>query len=101
MGKAQMRGENEVLKRNLFPTQRHCENPKYIKCEVGVLLVDGWYSWGRKIHYAADVAMYVGFFLAMITHRAGRDEVHCRKKYGATWDKYLAMVPYKFIPGVW
>lgn len=116
--KAEMRGETEVLNRNLFPTLRHCKNPKYIKCEAGVLLIDGWYSWGRKIHYAADTIMallwgmgcgfssvmpymYAGFFLSMITHRASRDEVHCRKKYGATWDKYLAAVPYKFIPGVW
>jgi len=115
--KMEQRG-GEVLKRNLFPTFRHVENPKYIKCDVGVLLIDGWYGWARKIHYTADTTMallwglscgfssvlpyvYFGFFVAMITHRAGRDEARCRQKYGETWDKYLKAVPYRFIPGVW
>lgn len=107
-----------LINRNLFPTFRHVPNPKYIKCEAGVLLVDGWYACARKIHYTADTAMallwglscgfssplpyvYFGFFVAMITHRAGRDEARCRAKYGATWDKYLKEVPYRFIPYVY
>jgi len=116
--KMEQRGESALHERRLFPTFPHLENPKYIKCEVGVLLIDGWYAKARKIHYTADTAMallwglscglrsplpyvYFGFFFAMITHRAGRDEVRCRQKYGATWDKYLQTVPYRFIPGVW
>eukprot|EP00927_Polykrikos_kofoidii_P023197 TRINITY_DN21428_c0_g4_i1.p1 TRINITY_DN21428_c0_g4~~TRINITY_DN21428_c0_g4_i1.p1 ORF type:complete len:455 (+),score=54.34 TRINITY_DN21428_c0_g4_i1:69-1433(+) len=116
--KAEMRGETVVLTRNLFPTMRHVKNPKYLKCEAGVLLIDGWYAWGRKIHYTADTSIaliqglscgftsfmpytYLFFFAAMITHRSGRDELHCREKYGKTWDKYLAAVPYKFIPGIY
>ena len=32
---------------------------------------------------------YFCFFVAMIVHRALRDEQRCAKKYGATWEKYL------------
>ena len=32
---------------------------------------------------------YFCFFVAMITHRAFRDEQRCAKKYGATWEKYI------------
>lgn len=113
-----MERRGEIVKRNLFPTFRHVENPKYIKCDVGVLLIDGWYKYARKIHYTADTSMallwglscgfssllpyvYVGFFVCMITHRASRDEAKCRQKYGATWDKYLNEVPYRFIPYVY
>jgi len=113
-----MEQRGEILKRSLFPTFRHVRNPKYIRCEVGVLLTDGWYSLARKIHYAADTLMallwglscgfgsgwpyfYFVFFAGMITHRAARDEAKCQKKYGATWDRYLKTVPYRFIPGIW
>lgn len=112
-----MEQRGEIINRNLFPTFRHVKEPKYIKCDAGVLLIDGWYGWARKIHYTADTCMamlwglscgfgsplpyfYPVFFLAMITHRAGRDEARCREKYGATWDKYLKAVPYRFVPGL-
>eukprot|EP00413_Alexandrium_margalefii_P036775 CAMPEP_0204605678 /NCGR_PEP_ID=MMETSP0661-20131031/58626_1 /ASSEMBLY_ACC=CAM_ASM_000606 /TAXON_ID=109239 /ORGANISM="Alexandrium margalefi, Strain AMGDE01CS-322" /LENGTH=475 /DNA_ID=CAMNT_0051616935 /DNA_START=72 /DNA_END=1499 /DNA_ORIENTATION=+ len=113
-----MEQRGEILSRRLFPTFRHVRDPKYIKCDEGVLLIDGWYSHARKIPYTADAAMallwglscgfssalpffYFAFFAAMITHRAGRDEARCRKKYGATWDKYIKAVPYRFIPKVY
>lgn len=114
-----MEQRGEILKRNLFPTFRHIPEPKYIKCERSgsTLLIDGWYGCARKIHYTADTCMallwglccgfssplpyvYFGFFVTMITHRASRDEARCRQKYGATWEKYLKAVPYRFIPGV-
>eukprot|EP00415_Alexandrium_ostenfeldii_P004458 UN4458 len=44
---------------------------------------------------------YFIFFVAMITHRAGRDEARCREKYGDAWEKYLKAVPYRFIPKVY
>jgi delta24(24(1))-sterol reductase len=113
-----MEQRGEIINRNLFPTFWHVKNPKYIKCDVGVLLIDGWYAWARKIHYTADTTMallwgmscgfgsllpyiYFAFFVTMISHRASRDEARCRQKYGATWDKYLKAVPYRFIPGVY
>eukprot|EP00405_Crypthecodinium_cohnii_P024635 CAMPEP_0206487118 /NCGR_PEP_ID=MMETSP0324_2-20121206/41429_1 /ASSEMBLY_ACC=CAM_ASM_000836 /TAXON_ID=2866 /ORGANISM="Crypthecodinium cohnii, Strain Seligo" /LENGTH=464 /DNA_ID=CAMNT_0053965495 /DNA_START=39 /DNA_END=1430 /DNA_ORIENTATION=+ len=115
--KMEMRG-GELLNRNLWPTFRHVKNPKYLKCDAGVLLIDGWYKYARKIHYAADFTMavlwglscgfssplpyfYGVFFISMITHRAIRDEARCSKKYGETWQKYIKEVPYRFIPFVW
>lgn len=114
--RAEMRGE--IIRRDLFPTFRHVENPKYIKCDKGLLLTDGWYGKARKFHYTCDTAMallwgltcgfgsvlpyvYFFFFVAMITHRASRDEARCKEKYGEVWDKYLKTVPYRFVPGVW
>lgn len=113
-----MEQRGELINRSLFPTFRKINNPKYIKCEVGTLLIDGWFAYARKIHYTMDVCMallwglscgfgslmpyaYVLFFATMITHRNGRDQARCRQKYGATWDKYLKIVPYAFIPGVY
>lgn len=108
----------EVIDRNLFPTFRGLpKNPKVLTCSKGKLLIDGWYAYGRKIHYMADTVMalcwglccgfnsffpyvYVIFFGSMIIHRAFRDEDRCSKKYHEIWDKYLEIVPYRFIPGI-
>jgi delta24(24(1))-sterol reductase len=94
------------------------ENPRYLKtANGGTLLIDGWWAWARKIHYTGDIVMaftwalacgftgvlpffYPVFFLAMILHRAGRDERRCADKYGADWDRYLRTVPWRFIPRV-
>jgi len=74
----------------------------------------------RKIHYTADLAMactwalacdrwpwqsavvwfYPAFFLAMITHRAGRDERRCEEKYGDDWRRLKERVPNVWVPGV-
>jgi len=113
-----MERRGEIINRNLFPTFRHVKNPKTIKDDKGrELLIDGWYSWARKIHYTADLSMallwglscgfgagapyvYFGFFFVMITHRMSRDEAKCQAKYGDTWRKYTEAVPYRFIPRV-
>ena len=92
------------------------KNPRYLQTANGSkLLTDGWYRYGRKIHYTADIVMafcwglscgfsgflpylYPIFFLLMITHRYLRDTRRCAKKYGADWDQYCKLVPYRFIP---
>ncbi|KAL3896650.1 MAG: hypothetical protein SGCHY_003936 [Lobulomycetales sp.] len=33
--------------------------------------------------------------------RAYRDDVKCRNKYGADWEKYCRIVPYQLVPGVY
>ena len=84
------------------------------------LLASGWVGMARKIHYTADLAMactwalacdrwpwqsavvwfYPAFFLAMITHRAGRDERRCEEKYGDDWRRLKERVPNVWVPGV-
>ena len=84
------------------------------------LLASGWVGMARKIHYTADLAMacawalacdrwpwqsavvwfYPAFFLAMITHRAGRDERRCKQKYGEDWERLKERVPNVWVPGV-
>ncbi|CAE8627982.1 unnamed protein product, partial [Polarella glacialis] len=97
--KAEMRGEL-LAPRNLFPTFRHVENPKYIKCDQGLLLIDGWYGKARKFHYTCDTVMALVWGLS-----CGFSSVlpyaRCQEKYGESWQKYLKAVPYRFIPGVW
>jgi delta24(24(1))-sterol reductase len=93
-------------------------NPRYLETAAGSkLLIDGWWRYARKIHYTADIAMalswglicgftdvlpyfYVAFFTGMILHRAGRDTARCKRKYGADWDRYLSIVRYQFVPGI-
>jgi len=105
----------EVINRRLFPTFRALpKNPSVLKSEKGNLLIDGWYKYGRKIHYMADIVMalcwglscgfesiypyvYVIFFVIMIIHRTYRDEERCSKKYSDVWVKYISFVHYRFI----
>jgi len=93
-------------------------NPRVLRtANGGTLLIDGWWAYARKIHYTADIVMasswalacgfgsalpyiYPVFFFVMIMHRAHRDEARCSKKYGADWERYLATVPYRFVPFV-
>merc|ERR1712130_806577 len=92
-------GGEKMLERNLFPTFRRVKDPKFLKCDVGVILVDGWYGKARKIHYTADFLMALSwslscgvnsiipyfhpiFFFFFLIHRTFRDETRCSKKYG-------------------
>lgn len=98
---------------------RLIESPEYIQTEQGSkLLVSGWWGVARKVNYTADIAMalswglvcgfgslipyfYVAFFLAMIVHRAHRDQQRCAAKYGQDWVRYVKRVPYTFVPGIY
>jgi delta24(24(1))-sterol reductase len=44
---------------------------------------------------------YPAFFLAVLTHRCGRDFEKCARKYGEDWEEYCKVVKYKFIPGIY
>ncbi|EPY38125.1 delta24(24(1))-sterol reductase [Angomonas deanei] len=109
----------EIIRRKTFPQLpwRFIENPRTIKGPQGELFVDGFYRYGRKIHYTVDLSMallwgcacgfdsyipffYASFFFSHLVDRERRDEARCRAKYGKMWDKYCELVPYKFIPGI-
>lgn len=108
-----------IIKRSTFPQMpwRYIENPRTLKNERGELFVDGFYRYARKLHYTVDISMaflwgcscgfasfipffYVLFFTSHLVDRVYRDEHRCRAKYGALWDRYVAEVPYRFIPYV-
>lgn len=74
--------------------------------------VDGM---ARKVHYTCDLFFaiswglitgfnspfpwfYSCFFATMIIHRARRDILRCRERYGDAWLEYERRVPYLFIP---
>lgn len=44
---------------------------------------------------------YPIFFLAVLTHRCGRDFEKCERKYGDDWVEYCKVVKWRFIPYVY
>ena len=114
--------DDAIIRRKTFPQLPwgYIENPKTLRSADGKLelFCDGWYQYGRKIHYTVDMCMsfmwgmscgfthfipffYFCFFFSHLTHRQARDDERCRKKYGKLWDAYTYHVPYKFIPYVY
>ena len=78
----------------------------------------GWWGLSRHFHYVPEITaaflwtapglfshalpyFYVFFLTLLLTDRAFRDDIRCRAKYGADWDAYCKLVPYKMLPGVW
>ena len=83
-----------------------------------ILLVDGWWGITRHFHYVGEILgalcwslpalfenflpyFYVVFLTILLFHRAKRDDIKCRLKYGKYWDEYCRKVPYKVIPGIY
>lgn len=117
--KMQQQGEYKI--RYAFPVLPGIviKDPSYIQTKHGnKLLTDGWWQYARKINYTADwiqscmwavsagfvtpiTYFYPAFFLAVLTHRCGRDFEKCARKYGDDWEEYCKVVKYKFIPGIY
>jgi delta24(24(1))-sterol reductase len=117
--KMQQQGEYKI--RYAFPVLPGIviQDPSYIQTKHGnKLLTDGWWQYARKINYTADwiqscmwavsggfvtpiTYFYPAFFLAVLTHRCGRDFEKCARKYGEDWEEYCKVVKYKFIPGIY
>jgi delta14-sterol reductase len=84
----------------------------------GRLLASGFWGIARKPNYTGELLMYWAWTLpcgfvsvipylpalwltAFLPHRAWRDDRRCRAKYGDTWERYCAEVPYRLIPFVY
>ncbi|KAF9454324.1 ERG4/ERG24 ergosterol biosynthesis protein [Macrolepiota fuliginosa MF-IS2] len=94
-------------------------NPTFIQTAHGNrLLTCGWWKYSRKPNYVADWTMsftwgaiigtttiipyfYSVFFITVLIHRCSRDFERCAIKYGKDWERYCAVVKYKFIPGIY
>ncbi|KAF8920411.1 ERG4/ERG24 ergosterol biosynthesis protein [Mucidula mucida] len=105
--------------KNDFRNGKNPKNLEYFTTASGSkLLTSGW--WGRSRHpnYFGDLLMafawslptgfetpityfYIGYFTVLLMHRQNRDDENCKKKYGADWEQYKKMVPYKIIPYVY
>ena len=79
------------------------------------LLAAGWWGQARHLNYLADFMnalsyglacgfghvlpyFYFVFIFFLLLHRSYRDDIKCRQKYGAAWQKYCRLVPYKIVP---
>jgi 7-dehydrocholesterol reductase len=82
-----------------------------------ILLASGWWGLSRHWHYVPEIAaalawslpagsasalpyVYVAFLTVLLVDRAFRDDARCAAKYGAKWDAYRRLVPYKIVPGL-
>ncbi len=85
--------------------------------KTNLLLASGFWGISRHFHYIPEIMaaffwscatgfshfapfFYVSFLTILLTHRAFRDDMKCRNKYGKFWEEYCKKVPYKIIPGV-
>jgi 7-dehydrocholesterol reductase len=83
-----------------------------------LLLVSGYWGIARHFHYLPELAValswalpaggaallpytYVIFLGILLVDRAGRDDLRCRRKYGAAWAEYCRLVPYRMVPGLY
>lgn len=53
-------------------------------------------GWGIIFTY-----FYLIYFAVLLIHRERRDEEKCKKKYGADWDRYTALVRSRIVPGIY
>ena len=82
------------------------------------LLCSGWWGLARHINYTGDWLMglawcltcghtcvvpyfYAAYFAVLLLHRERRDDHACALKYGADWDAYRRLVPWRLIPQVY
>jgi protein-S-isoprenylcysteine O-methyltransferase Ste14 len=72
-----------------------------------VLLVGQAWSWGLLAGWPLSGAnglaplFYPVFLTILLVHRAIRDEEKCLAKYGAGYEEYMRLVPYKIVPFVY
>lgn len=120
VGYAIFRGSN--LQKDLFrkdPSDPRVKHLKTLETSTGrKLLVSGWWGVARHINYTGDWLMslswsllcgfgsvvpyfYPIYFAVLLIHRDLRDYHSCKRKYGADWDRYCAIVKYTLIPFVY
>lgn len=100
------------------PNSPEVAHLNYLQTKRGTrLLTSGWWGMARKINYTGDWLVTLSwcllcgfespvpyfqalYFAILLIHRAIRDDIECKKKYGDDWDEYKKQVPYMFIPYV-
>ena len=62
----------------------------FLACGLPVIHINWTFSLGTVV-----------FVMLILMHRASRDDLKCRLKYGKYWEQYCERVPYKIIPYVY
>jgi len=82
-----------------------------------ILVTCGWWGVSRHFHYLPEILasvfwtlpcgfsdampwFYVVFLTILLLDRAFRDDARCAAKYGASWDEYKKLVPWRILPGL-
>lgn len=113
-------GQKDTFRRDPHdPSVRHL---KTLQTKRGTrLIISGWWGMSRHINYLGDWIMgvawclpcgfaaipsvlpyfYCLYFACLLVHRERRDDLACRHKYGADWDRYCSIVRWRIIPFVY
>ena len=84
----------------------------------GRILVSGFWGIGRKLNYTGEICVYLSWtslsgtqslvpyilplwLIALLSHRAGRDDRRCREKYGELWRQYCQRARFKMLPFIY
>ena len=84
----------------------------------GQILISGWWGIGRKLNYTGEILLYFGmamttgfysfvpyllpiWMLVLLCHRAWRDDIRCKRKYGPLWAEYSGIAKFKMIPFIY
>ena len=60
------------------------------------LALPGWLTTGSMLPWTL-----VLYYIMLFVPRDLDDDEVCEKKYGASWEKYRALVPYRIVPGLY
>uniref|UniRef100_A0A7R9UZT7 Delta(14)-sterol reductase ERG24 n=1 Tax=Chlamydomonas euryale TaxID=1486919 RepID=A0A7R9UZT7_9CHLO len=113
-------GQKDAFRRD--PSHPSVAHLKTLPTERGTKLIcSGWWGVSRHVNYFGDWIMglawclptglagacsvtpyfYCLYFAVLLAHRERRDDEACRRKYGADWEKYCKLVPWRIIPYVY
>ncbi|KAL1739802.1 ergosterol biosynthesis ERG4/ERG24 [Schizophyllum fasciatum] len=101
--------------KNDFRNGKDSRNLEYFTTSTGrKLITSGWWGWSRHPNYFGDWLMAVAwslptgfatpvtyfypiYFAILLVHRQLRDDEACHKKYGADWETYKKLVPWRIV----
>ena len=82
--------------------------------------MSGWWGLARHVNYLGEVTqgialalpgylatgslvpwLYPLYYVLLFVGRQIDDDLACAAKYGAAWESYCSMVPYRILPFVW